>query len=220
MDSKADLTRDAVLGKQHTDSYFSQGSFGGVGSPSIQISNTDKKEEYDRDTEKYFRFIDRYVFENISKKSECPLILVSVSEHHSLFKDISHNPYLIEQVIDASCESLNLNDLKKRVTEIIDKLDEEKVMSMINTYQNLISEHRCSSNLDEVVKAAKIGKIDVLMVEIDRDVLNPEDDLNSTKNNLLDDLVETVLINNGKVWMLHKEQIPSITGIAAIYRYE
>lgn len=58
------------------------------------------------------------------------------------------------------------------------------------------------------------------MVEIDREVLNPEGDLNSTKNNLLDDLVETVLKNNGKVWMVHKDQIPSITGVAAIYRYE
>lgn len=221
MDPKLDMTRDAVLGKQHTDAYFSQGSFGGVGNPTIHISNTDKKEAYDQDTEKYFRFIDRYILENLSKKTEYPLILVSVKEHHALFKEISHNPYLMNQVIDANYESLDMIELKERVTEIIDELDVQKMNSLINTYENLMSDHKSSSDLYEVLLAAKQGKIDTLMVEIDRIIMGHEADQNNLKSeDILDDLAELVLKDHGKVWMIPKDKMPSLTGVAAIYRYE
>ena len=66
------------------------------------------------DTEKYFRYVDDFVTENYSKPSELPLILVALPEHHSLFSKISDNPYLLEDGINISYESLEMDEIKSK----------------------------------------------------------------------------------------------------------
>ena len=127
----------------------------------------------------------------------------------------------MNQVIDANYESLDMIELKERVTEIINDLDVQKMNSLINSYENLMSDHKSSSDLYEVILAAKQGKIDTLMVEIDRIIMGHETDQNNHKSeDILDDLAELVLKDHGQVWMIPKDKMPSLTGVAAIYRYE
>lgn len=71
------------------------------------------KQEINKDTEKYFRYVDSFVFENYSKTSKLPLILVSLKEYHSEFKRLSNNPYLLKDGIGKSIESLDLHEIQK-----------------------------------------------------------------------------------------------------------
>ena len=103
-----------VLGEEHTDAYQAHGLSGEAGGTGMYYGHGGKKPEIDKDTEKFFRYVDRFVLENYSKSSKLPLILVSLKEYHALFKHISHNPYLLEQGIDSSYESLETEQLTEK----------------------------------------------------------------------------------------------------------
>ena len=62
-----------VLGEEHTDAYQAHGSFGEADGTGMYYGHGGKKVEIDKDTEKFFRYVDRFVFENYSKLSELPL---------------------------------------------------------------------------------------------------------------------------------------------------
>ena len=63
-------TMKEVLGDEHTDAYQAHGLSGDSGGTGIYYGHGGKKVEIDKDTEKFFRYIDRFVFENYSKPSQ------------------------------------------------------------------------------------------------------------------------------------------------------
>lgn len=222
-------TLEQVLGKELTDSYLTQGSFGGTGGPAIYHGQGDKKSEIDKDTEKYFRYVDRFVLDNYSKPSKMPLILVALKEYHAPFKKISDNPYLIEAGINTSYDSLELEQIKSKALEIITPINLEKVLKLVKAYKVAEAESLGSSALSQVAKAAYESKIETILIEEDRMISGKIDfnngniaswDINDPKaNDILDEIAEMVLRRGGSVMILPKDSMPSTTGIAAIYRY-
>lgn len=229
MDSDAPRTLEEVLGDQLTDPYLTYASSGGVGNSPTYHGHGDARDEIAKDTEKYYRYIDRFILENYSKKSKLPLILVSLKENQSLFKQISHNPYLHEEGIDISYEAIEMEQLNKKALEIIEPLILEETKKIIDSYIKATAKTSGSSELLLVVKAAFEGRVETLMLEENRmlpgkiDKNSGEIDLcdlgNPDCDDLLDDLAQLVLKNKGNIVVLPKNKIPSITGIAAIYRY-
>ena len=120
-------TLEQVLGDQLSESDLSQRSFDRAGGPTMFYGNGGSKPEINKDTEKYFRYVDNYVYENYSKPLKLPLILVSIKEYHSGFKRISNNPYLLEVGIEKSIESLDLDEIQKKAQIIIDEINMEKI---------------------------------------------------------------------------------------------
>lgn len=222
-------TLEQVLGKELTDSYLTQGSFGGTGGPAIYHGQGDKKSEIDKDTEKYFRYVDRFVLDNYSKPSKMPLILVALKEYHAPFKKISDNPYLIESGINTSYDSLELEQIKSKAMEIITPINLEIVQKLVKAYKVAEAESLGSSALSQVAKAAYESKIETILIEEDRMISGKIDfnngnitswDINDPKaNDILDEIAEMVLRRGGTVMALPKDNMPSTTGIAAIYRY-
>lgn len=72
IDQDAPRTMKEVLGDQLSDSYLSHASYGGAGNSAMYHGHGDVKQEIDKDTEKYFRYVDSYVFDNYSKPSKLP----------------------------------------------------------------------------------------------------------------------------------------------------
>jgi hypothetical protein len=222
IDPDAPRTLKDVLGSQFTDLNLTHGSYAGAGGQAMYHGHGDVQQEIDKDTEKYFRYVDSFVFDKYSKETKLPLILASLKEYHSDFKRVSNNPYLIEKGIDQSFDSLNLKDLQKQVQKIIEAINEEK-------YQK-IAESLDSSNLEEIAKAAFESRVDTLLVADGKIVPGRVDsetgeinygDINSPDyDDVLDDLAEMVLSNGGSVLVLTEDKMPSDTGVAAIYRYK
>ncbi len=223
-------TMEDVLGNQHSESYLTYASHGGgTSGQTMFYGQSDRKEENDKDTEKYFRYVDGFVLENYSKKSQLPLILVGLQEYHSHFKSLSKNPYLLEEGINKSIESLDLDELENRAREMIMVINVEKIKNLANSYLQAEAESLGSSDLALVAKAAYEGRVKTILIEEDKiepgkieytngrikfgDIDSPELD------DILDDLAELVLLNGGNVLILTKENMPTTTGIAAIYRY-
>ncbi len=225
----APRTMKEVLGDQLTDSYLSHGSYSGAGAHTMYHGHGDVRQEKDKDAEKYFRYVDSFILENYSKTSKLPLILAALTEYHSEFKRLSNNPYLLEEGINKSIESLDLDELQKRARIIIDAINMEKMQKQAESYRKAEAELLGSSDLVQIAKAAYESRVETILIEEDKiipakiDGKNGEiklGDLDSPNyDDILDDLAELVLLNGGAVFVLPKDKMPSTTGIAAIYRY-
>lgn len=223
------LSLKAVLGEQHSETYFTESSFAGVGHPAIHTSNTDKRDDYHKDTEKYFRFVDHYIFEHFSQKTKTPLLLVALDEHQSHFRELSHNPYLMENGLSLNGDSLDLNLLKSKLDNVLDVIDQQKNQEVLNAFEEASSEHKASTDLQEIIKSALEAKVETLLIEDQCMIIGKIDlitkslllcDEHPVCDDVLNDLAEWVLKFKGKVWILPKEQMPDDSGIAAIYRYD
>lgn len=223
-------TPEEVLRTLLTDSNLNQGTYSGTSGFTVFRGHSDAKEETDKDTEKYFRYADRFILENYSKPSKLPLILVALKEYHSWFKKISHNPYLIEEGIYNSYDSLEMDQLEKKALEIIKSLNSEKIQKLMESYESANAESLGSSDLTHVARAAFEGRIETVLIEEDRiipgkidaesgDIISCTID-NPHCDDLLDDIIELVLKNSGKAVILSKENMPGLSGVAAIYRYK
>jgi hypothetical protein len=229
MDPETHRTIDEVLGEQHTDSYLTHGSYGGAGETAMYHGHGGKKDEIEKDIEKFFRYVDRFVLENYSKPSKLPLILVSLKEHHNIFKKISHNSYLIEEGIKGSYDSFEMEQLTEKAWEIIEPIYLEKTQNLVNSFENAKANSLGSDELAQITSAAFDNRVETILIEADKIIPGKIDDntgkieLGKIKDpdfdDVLDDLAELVLKRRGKVAVLPKERMPSDTGVAAIYRY-
>jgi hypothetical protein len=225
----APRTMKEVLGDQLSDSYLSHGSYAGSGGPTMYHGHGDVKQEIDKDTEKYFRYVDSFVYANYSKILKQPLILVSLTEYHSEFKKLSNNPYLLKEGINKSIESMDLDEIQNKASVIIETINMKKIQKLVESHAKAEVELLGSSDLVQVAKAACESRVETILIEEEKilpgkinyktgeiefgTIDSPDND------DILDDLAELVLVNGGSVFILTKDKMPSTTGIAAIYRY-
>ncbi|MPM00857.1 hypothetical protein SDC9_47090 [bioreactor metagenome] len=222
-------TLEEVLGTQLTDSYLSHASYGGAGSNPMYHGHGDAKQEIDNDTEKFFRYVDRFVLENFSKPYKLPLILVSLKEYHSQFKHVSNNPYVIEEGIHIAFDSLKNDELTRKALEIIKPIIREKMVNVVESYNKAVSESLGSSDLAEIAKAAFNSRIETLMIE-DHKIVPGKIDYQTGElefgsiddpdcGDILEDIAELTLMRKGDVLILPKEEMPNTTGVSAMYRF-
>ena len=229
MDEDTPRTIKDFLGDKISEPYLTHGTYAGPGNSTMYHGHGSSKEESDKDTERFFRYVDDFVFENYSKESKLPLILVSLKEYHSQFEKLSKNTYLLEEGIEKSFKNLRLDEIEKMARVIIDKINMEKTKKLADSYGKAESQELGSSDLSQVAKAAYEGRVGTILIEADK-VMPGRIDYNNGNitfgdldkpdyDDIIDDLAELVLFNGGEVLILPKEQMPTSSGIAAIYRH-
>jgi hypothetical protein len=221
-----------ALGGELTEKHTTVASYGGVGanSSSMHHGHGGKMDEVDNDTEKYFRIIAAFIYENYSKPTGCPLILAALPEHHSLFHKLSKNSLLLPTSIAANPTSISTEKLVRMAWEIMEPDYLKKINSLVERFNQAKANGKGSDDLKEVAVAAVEGKIDTLLVEANRIIAvritnlitgnTQNKDLSNPKvDDLLDDMGELVTKMGGQVMVLPASSMPSQTGLAAIYRY-
>jgi hypothetical protein len=230
MDPDTHRNIEEFLGGQHTDSYLTHGSYGGAGETAMYHGHGGKKDEIEKDIEKFFIYVDRFILENYSKPSKLPLILFSLKENHNIFKKISHNPYLIEEGIKGSYDSFEIEQLTEKAWRIMEPIYLEKTKKLVNSFKNAKVNSLGSDNLAQIARAAFENRVRTILIEADR-MIPGKIDYNTGKiklgnikdpdfDDILDDLAELVIKKKGEVVVLPKESMPCSTGVAAIYRYK
>ncbi|NLA72057.1 MAG: hypothetical protein GX850_06530 [Clostridiaceae bacterium] len=222
-------TMTDVLGDQLSGSHLSHGTYAGAG-VSAYHGHVDAKDEIDKDTEKYFRYVDSFVFENYSKQSKLPLILVSLKEHRAKLKSLSNNTYLLEEGINKSIDSLELDEIQKQASAIIETFDFDKMKILADSYAKAEADSLGSSDIAQVAKAAQEGRVKTILLEENKIIpgkicfstgeIEPCDISSPDCGDILNDMADLVLLNRGDVFVLNSVKMPSTTGIAATYRYK
>jgi hypothetical protein len=218
-----------ALGEELTDPRMTVGAYGGSGPGPMYHGHGGKKDEVDLDAERFFRVVDRAVLEHHSRPSGLPLILAALPEHHALFHEVSKNPLLLADGIGINPEALSIEELRDRAWQLFEPGYRARLAALADAFRLARSRGLGSDDLAEVAAAAPTGRIETLLLESDRQIsgrldastgrIVPGDLSNPWVDDLLDDLGELVSGRGGQVLVVPAEEMPSHTGLAAVYRY-
>lgn len=219
-----------ALGEELTQKYINVSATGaGPHAAATRHGHGSKSDEVDKDAERFFTVISRAVTEHYSNESKLPLILAALPEHHNLFHRVSNNPYLLTNGITINPKSVTIDKLKKLAWEVIEPEYFKRLDEFAQRFQVAKANGIGSDTLEEVARAAVEGRVDTLLLELDRVIpgrINKETgeissaDLQNPKiDDLLDDIGELVSANGGEVVIVPVDRMPTFTGIAAIFRY-
>lgn len=224
-------TITAALGAELTEAHETVASYGGAGGASRPMHHGQggRKDETETDAERFFRAIDRAVLEHHSRPSGLPLILAALPEHHHLFHQVSHNPFLVAEGITINPDSVSAAELRTLAWQVLEPRVEARLAALGNKFEQARSNGLGSDELAEVSGAAAAGRVATLLIESDRQIAGRLDgatgrvefaDLSHPKvDDLLDDLGELVEKMGGQVVVIASERMPTRTGVAATYRY-
>lgn len=196
----------------------------------MAIHGTDVRQDFeDKETEAFFRSVDKAVLAQCSRSSGLPLILAALPEHHHLFRSISRNPFLMNESIDVYPDTIKVDALRERAWQLVQPAYLERLARLVEAFGAAKSREQGAGDLAAIAAAAVAGRIETLLIEADRlipgridatsgeisdaELANPEVD------DLLDDLGERVLMTGGEVVIVPVERMPTGTGAAAIFRF-
>lgn len=221
-----------ALGDELTDKHSTVASYGGVGGESSNMHHGHdcKKDEVDKDAEKFFRVIASAIYEHYSKPTGLPLLLAALPEHQSLFQKINKNPLLLPNGVAVNTKSISTDKLIILAWEALEPNYLLKLQNLADKYEQAKANGLASDNIEEVIEAAEAGRVETILIEANRVIAKRLRDKNtgtfkqadSTQpilDDLLDDIGELVTKMGGKVIMIPSEKMPSKTGLAAAFRF-
>lgn len=201
----------------------------GVRTPGGRHGTSSRADLAQTDTELFFRAVDRAVLEGFSRSQRLPLVLLSLPENQGHFRQLSHNPWLMEQGIDASPNAVDLDELRKRAWQVVEPQYLERLRGLTDMFGAARPRGMADADLMLIGRSALSGRVATLLIEADREVAGRIDPItgavefgdlaNPEVDDVLDDLAEQVLATGGQVVIVPSERMPVTTGAAAIYRF-
>lgn len=222
-----------ALGEELTDPYQKISRYG-MGpadrGSDMRHGHGGRKDEIVKDTERFFRVVDKAILEHHSRPSGLPLVLVSLPEYQGIFRGLTQNPFLYKEGVSLDPSALDIEQLRQNAWRVIEPELQQNVRQWIELFQERITKGLGSEQLEETMKAAVDGRIDMLLVDADkhvpgrldlerREVVYADDFDDPTVGDVLDDMVELVLRQGGKALIIPESVMPTQSGIAASYRY-
>lgn len=202
---------------------------GAAGQTPIYHGVGQKKEEVDRDRDRFFRAVDRGVMENHSKPTGLPLMLVALKEYHTPFRNLSRNPHLLSMGVDVDPGAIGLDELRTLTWEQMEPLYLERLALLVREFEIARTRQLGFDDLSEVAAAAAAGRVANLLVEADRQIPGRVDlELGKIERgvlhdpevgDVLSDLAGAVLRMKGQVVIVPKARMPTDTGVAATCRF-
>ena len=154
----------------------------------------------------------------------------SLPEHHHMFHEVSDNPFLIDESIDVHPDSLSsIDELRERAWRLMEPRYMARLSELCEEFGNARSGGLADDDMARVAKAAVGGRVATLLVEGGREIpgridaetgeIEIDDLAHPEVDDALDDLAMLALKMGGDVVIVPTEQMPTKTGVAAIYRY-
>ncbi|MBT9598212.1 MAG: hypothetical protein IV094_19680 [Vitreoscilla sp.] len=224
-------TLSAVPGYDRSEPHTSVSSHGGIGGGHVAMHDGQggKKDAIDIDTERFFRAVDRAVLEHHSRPSGLPLMLAALPEHHHLFRQVSHNPFLMSSGLMVDPQGLTPADLRQRAWEVAAPQQQAQQAAWSDAYAAAAGKGMGSADLAQVTHAAVAGRVATLLIEAECELagridaatgrIDPAEMANPRVGDVLDDLGALVEKMGGQVHVLPADSMPSRTGVAASFRH-
>lgn len=220
-----------ALGSELTEPHQTVASYGGPGGsrPAMHHGHGGKESEIGIDVERFFRAVDRGILEYHSRPSSLPLVLATLAENRRLFHQVSHNPRLMDEGIDIDPDALTIDELRRRAWQVVEPHYLRRLGALAEEFGSARGKNLGEEDVEHVAEAIIAGRVATLLVEANRQIpgrIDPETgaiefkDLEDPQvDDVLDDLGELTLKMGGKVVAVPSEQMPTKTGVAAVYRY-
>jgi len=221
---------ETALGDELTEPHQTVASYGGTGGPGpMYHGHGSRKDEVDKDTERYFRAVDRAVLAQLSKPSGLPLVLAALPEHQPVFRTLSKNQTLLPGGVVGNPEAMSADQLRQAAWQSVEPRYLARLAELTEAFASGVSHRTATSDLAEAARAGIDGRVATLLVEAERVIpgrldpttgaISPGPLGDPDVGDVLDDLAEAVLRTGGDVVVVPKERMPTSSGLAATLRY-
>lgn len=223
----APATIEAALGDLSTEPHKTVTS---SAQSAVHAGHGGRKDEIDKDVERFFRFVDREVETRFSKPSRQPLLLVALPENQAAFRSLSRNPMLLPVGVDVDPGALTAGQLRERAWAAVEPLYLARLAALTDEFEAARAAGKAGTEVGEAAREVAAGRIGTLLVESGRiipGVLDPKHGKVEKKpsiddpgvDDVLDDLAEAVLRTKGEVIVVPADRMPTRTGLAGMLRY-
>ena len=201
---------------------------GGHGAIHYHVAGTGKAPQ-SADLLRYFRAIEGALWSELREQKE-PLVLAAPVSYHTPFRSVQRYPHLHEDGLQGNYERAGLGELHQLAWPLVGRHIEQRLATVLATYERWVSARRAIDELSSVARAALQGRVlDLLVAEGSHlwgqlDPQTAEVKLHSGQDgqrddDVLDDLCEAVLLRGGDVFAVAPERMPSRSPVAALLRW-
>lgn len=225
-------TLTEALGEDLTKKHSTVASYGGTGGQSAKMHHGDggKKDQMNKDTEKFFRVISLAIEEHYSKPTGLNLLLAALPEHHHLFHKVNKNPLLQKTGITLSTKFMKSDKMAEMAWEIMQQSYLVRLKELTEKFEHAKKIDNASDSLEEVTKAMAVGRVETLLLEQNRIIPGKiiDADLGTIETgklndpevaDLLDAIAEMAIAKGTEIIVVSEENMPVSSGLAAIFRY-
>lgn len=202
------------------NSFVQPGEFHGQGSPD--------RDQHQKDILQFFQVINDALHPKLRNQT-APLVLVGVEYLLPIYREANTYPHLLDAGVTENPEDLKPEELHEQVWPLVEPQFTQVQEAAVAHYQELSGTGKTSTELKEVVSAAYFGRVDQLIVALDRQQWGSFDpdanqvclhsDFEPGDGDLLDTAAMQTLLNGGTVYVVEPEQVPDAAPLAAIFRY-
>jgi hypothetical protein len=188
-----------------------------------------RKDAIDIDIPKFFRLVDRALTDRVSGSSGQPIVPMGVDENLATFRAVAKDRFVTTEEVRGDWTNWSLNEIREKVWKAFEKRYLAQLAAIREDYGTAAARGQATQQLNDAAKAAAEGRVGILLIdaertmpgEIDRGTgeLRPVRVPDGAAGDMLDDLAELGLKTGANVVVTRRDQMPTDTGLAAIFRY-
>jgi len=199
-----------------------------------------RHDDVDRDTEIFLRHVGELVGDQVSRRTGLPLVLVAPARLAAIYRGLSTDPCLLDEGVDLDPHLLAAADLAAAVVPVFTRARAARVAAEVATFEQARGRGRGGADLADVARAAVAGRVATLLVEADRletgrfdrrtgaveldgravgDLSRTGDEPAVDREDVVGAVAETVFAKGGSVITLPRGEMPTASGVAAVFRY-
>jgi hypothetical protein len=160
-----------------------------------------------------------------------PIVLAAQPEIQGHFRTMAKLQNLVEQPLDENPDALDRADLHRRAYAIVEPLFGQERKAANDQFNMLLGNgsERATMSVEEIVKAARYGRVDTLFLAQEEHVWGRFDEAADRviahdapaegDEDLLDYAATNTLLKGGNVNVVARDQMPRSGAVAAIFRY-
>lgn len=233
------LTMEEALGSEvdervrrfHTGGGPASAVYGGRGAHGVAISHgqDSRKEEILPDVHRFFRAVDREVLDRVSDPTGLPLIPAGTDDNLAEFRAVSKNRFVAADGIHGDWTHWTLPEIRDRAWKVLEKHYLDRLARIREDYGTAAARKLATGDLIEAAKAAAEGRVGTMLIDADKTLpgsidlangnLRPAGPADTHPGDMLDDLAELGLRHGSTVTVVPADQMPTKTGLAAIFRF-
>jgi hypothetical protein len=157
---------------------------------------------------------------------DLPLILACAPPLDTIYRTVNTYPALASEGIHGNPEGTPDDELTARAREVLDRIYAAQLRDVHDLFEQRQAQGRAAAEIGDVARAATIGAVDTLIVDIDVHVPGSIDAAGAIDHagpaeapGITDELVRRTLEHRGRVLAVRSEDVPGAGPAAAILRY-
>jgi hypothetical protein len=160
--------------------------------------------------------------------SDIPLILAAAQPLASIYRSVNTYTRLAAATIEGNPETLTNEQLAARARTVLDGIYQDELADWRALFEARISDGRATTDIAQAARAATMGAVDSVLVDIDtstpgrideRGAIAFSERASATNYGLVDEIAARVIATGGRVIGVRKADIPGGEVLAAVLRY-